>query len=257
MRRALAIGLGLLGATLGLASLAAAEVVQRGDLRVSFEGGVTPRKLPRSGLAPVKVEVGGKVDFLAGGQPKQLRKITIAINSNGHLEPRGLPVCEVDDIQPATTENALDACRGSLVGTGSFGAEVLLPEQTPFPSAGKVHAFNGTYEGRPAILVHVYGTDPTPTSFTLPFVVSKRKGAFGTVLTANVPGGGGNFVTELGLSLQRSFIAGGERRSYALAGCPAPKGFPGATFPLARVAYGFAKGPTLSSTLTRNCRARG
>jgi hypothetical protein len=90
-------------------------------------------------------------------------------------------------------------------------------------------AFNGSYKGRPAILAHVYGTEPVPTSFTLPFVISRAKGT--------------------------SYK--GKRRSHASAGCPAPKGFPGATFPFAKASYSFAGGRTLSSTLTRSCRARG
>ena len=48
-------------------------------------------------------------------------------------------------------------------------------------------AFNGTYKGKPAILAHVYGNQPVPTSFTLPFLITKAKGTFATVLTATFP----------------------------------------------------------------------
>jgi hypothetical protein len=118
-------------------------------------------------------------------------------------------------------------------------------------------AFNGTYKGRPAILAHVYGTDPVPTSFTLPFVISKAKGTFATVLSATLPDAASNSVTGIELILQRRFSYRGEARSYASAGCPAPKGFPGAVFPFARASYEFVGGRGLSSVLTRSCRARG
>jgi hypothetical protein len=118
-------------------------------------------------------------------------------------------------------------------------------------------AFNGTYKGKPAILGHVYGTQPVPTSFTLPFVIGQAKGTFATTLTATLPKSDENVVTGIDLNLQRSFTYRGKKHSYASAGCPAPKGFPGATFPFAKASYEFVGGKKLSSTLTRNCGARG
>jgi hypothetical protein len=118
-------------------------------------------------------------------------------------------------------------------------------------------AFNGTYKGKPAILAHVYGTDPVPTSFTLPFVISHSKGTFATVLTASLPADASNSVTGIELELQRRFKANGRARSYASASCPALKGFPSATFSFARASYRFVGGKRASSTLTRVCKALG
>ena len=162
------------------------------------------------------------------------------------------------EVQPTTTEDAMAACGESLVGEGSFEAKVLFAEQAPFPSAGKVLAFNGVVDGRPAILAHVYGTKPVPTSFTLPFVLTHARGEFGTVLSASIPQatGSAGYITGLSMKLGRTFSVGGRTRSYLSAGCPAPKGFPGASFPFARASFAFA-GRTLSSTLTRSCGARG
>jgi hypothetical protein len=240
------------------ASLAIAETIEKGAVRVAFDGRLTPTRLPREGMAPVGVTVGTEIQPAKAGRPlPQLTRIEIAINRHGRLDPTGLPVCEVPDIQPATTAKALQECRGSLVGEGRFAASVALSRQVSFPSEGKLLAFNGTYKGKPAILAHVYGTDPVPTSFTLPFVISAAKGTFGTVLTATIPKAEGNFVTAIELTLKRSFSYRGERRSYASAGCPAPPGFPGAVFPFAKASYSFAEGRKLEATLTRSCRARG
>jgi hypothetical protein len=256
MKRTLALTLAA-SALLALASLASAETIQKGAVRIAFDGKITPQKLPREGTAPVKVAVSTEITATAGKPLAQLRKIEIAINRHGKLDSTGLAVCEIDDIQPATTEKALEACGDSLVGEGHFAAEVALSRQAAFPSAGKMFAFNGTYKGRPAILAHVYGDQPVPTSFTLPFLITKTKGTFATVLTASFPAADNNLVTAIDLNLQRSFVFKGQRRSYASAGCPAPKGFPGATFPFAKASYVFAGGRKLSSTLTRSCRARG
>ena len=249
----------LLALILTVATLAQAEVTQKGGLRVTFNGMLTPHTLPRAGAAPVRVSVGAKIAATNGKAPPQLRRISIAINRNGRFEPKGLPICPLRAIQPTTTSDALAACRSSLVGEGSFSANVLFSQQAPFPSAGKVLAFNSTLNGRPAILAHVYGTQPVPTSFTLPFELRPSMGTFGTVLEASLPQVTGNsgYITGLSMTLGRSFSFHGHKRSYLSASCPAAKGFPGAVFPFAKAGFVFAGGVSLSSTLTRNCGARG
>jgi hypothetical protein len=241
---------------LGSAGLADAEVVEQGDLRISFEGEVTPKGLPRSGWAPVHVAVATKIASIGGGAPSQLRTISIAINRFGRFDQSGLPVCTIRDIQPATTANALKACGGSLVGFGAFKAEVLLGQQAPFPSTGKLYAFSGRVNGRPAILAHVYGTQPVPISFTFPFSLRKTKGTYGTVLTTSFPGatGNGGYITGISLDLGKVFRSEGRTHSFLSATCPAPEGFPAATFPFARASLGFA-GRTVTSVLIRNCKA--
>ena len=74
-----------------------AEVNQDGDLIVSFDGGLSPTKLPRRALAPVAVRVAGNVKSATGNEDSlpQLRKISVAINRQGHLFDHGLPVCQV------------------------------------------------------------------------------------------------------------------------------------------------------------------
>lgn len=243
--------------TLSVASFARAEVVQRGALRVTFDGKLTPQALPRQESAPVRVAVSTRIGSANDAAPPQLRQISLAINRYGHFNPEGLPVCTLRDIQPSTTAKALEACRDSLVGQGRFSARVLFAQQSPFPSAGKMYAFNGSVKGKPAILAHVYGTEPVPTSFTIAFMVQRTKGTFGTVLHASLPEATGNsgYVTGIALNLGRSFRSHGKARSYLSASCPAPKGFPGAVFPFARARFDFGK-KAVSSTLTRNCKVR-
>jgi hypothetical protein len=243
-------------ALVALGGLAEAEVVQKGDIRVKFEGELTPKALPRTGVAPVRVTVGAKITALKASDPPRLRRISIAINSAGKFFPDALPVCTVQDIQPSTTQNALKACGSSLVGTGTFAAKILLPQQAAFPAGGKLYAFNGTYDGHPAILAHVYGTEPVPTSFTLPFVITTHKGELGTVLTASLAEatGSAGYITELSLDLGNTSATG--KTPYLSAGCPAPKGFGSATFPFAKATLDFGK-VKLESTLTRNCQVRG
>lgn len=243
----------------GQETASASEVIQRGKVRVNVDGRLAPRVLPRHGAAPVRVSVAAKITTTDGGSPPQLRGIEIAINRHGRFDVKGLPLCAEREIQPATTANALRACRDALVGEGQFSANVQLSQQAPFPARGKVYAFNGRLHGRPAIFAHVYGVDPVPTSFTLPFELRPARGTYGTVMRADLPQATGDsgYITGLSLSLGRSFSFRGKRHSYLSAGCPAPQGFHRAVFPLARASLFFRGGSSLVSTLVRSCGVRG
>ncbi len=237
----------------------ASEVIQRGDVRVKVDARIAPRRLPRHGVAPIHFSLATKLASTGGSVPPQLRQISIEINRNGHLDPTGLPVCRFAAIQPSTTEGALAACRRSLVGEGRFTAKVLIAQQAPFPSEGKVLAFNGRWHGKPAILAHVYGSEPVPTSYTLPFAISAaHRGAYGTTLAASLPRftSKWGYVTGISLELGRSFRSGGARRSYLTAGCPAPPGFRTVTFPLSRTTLGFAGRKPIAQTLSDRCTTR-
>jgi len=255
--RARAIALALL--CCAGAATANAEVIQKGNLRVSFEGAIDPHSLPRGQKAPVAVTLAGSIKTTNGQAPPQLRTVSLAINRNGRLDYEGLPRCSYGQIQPATTDEARSACGRSLVGKGSFEANVALPEQSPFPSDGTILAFNGRLDGRPVIFAHIYGTEPLPQSFVLTFNLRRSRGDYATTLVARLPrvAAAWGFVSGISLTLRRTFNYRGGRHSYLSAGCPAPKGFPGATFSFARAAFGFEDGRTLSSTLTRSCDVKG
>jgi hypothetical protein len=252
-----ALALALAPIVLG-AALAPAEVTQKGDLRVAFEGKISPRALPRAGTAPVEVTLSGQIATTDQSPPPQLRKIALAINRNGRLDHRGLPACRYHQIQPASTREALAACRRSLVGSGRFKAKVLLPEQSPFPSNGKILAFNGTLHGAAVLYAHIYGVEPLPTSFTLPFAIKRTRGTYRTTLISRLPrvAAQWGFIDGIDLTLGRRFRRRGRTHSYLSAGCPAPAGFPGAVFPFARASFGFEDGRTLASTLNRSCVVR-
>lgn len=241
-----------------LAGVAQAELVGEGNLRVSFQSKLSPKALPRVGDAPIAVSVAGRIKTTDGTTPPALRSLQIAVNRHGRLDFRGLPTCKLEDVQPSTTQNAMAACRDALVGTGRFSASVAIPEQSPFPSNGKVLAFNGEEGGKPVILAHVYGTEPVPTSFTLPIRISHAKGKFGTLLSASLPevGSDAAVVTGISLDLHRNFTSGGQKHSYLSAGCPAPASLSGVLFSLAKATFKFENGQKLSATANRSCAVK-
>jgi hypothetical protein len=246
-------------AAMAVAPAGLAEIAQKRGVRVAVSGKIAPNMLPRRGTAPVAVTIGGRIAPTRSGAQPQLERMAFAINSHGELALRGLPVCRVGHIQPSTNREAMDACGRSLVGHGHFAADVRLPEQSPFPSEGKMLAFNGRLRGKPAILAHIYGTVPASTSYVLPFLIKKTHGTYGTVLEANLPriaGEWGN-ITSMSMTLSRRFTFRGRTRGYISAGCPAPSGFGSAVFPLVKTTFDFDGGLSLETTLSRGCRVRG
>lgn len=226
-------------------------------LLYSVSAKLSPQKLPRDSRAPVAVSIAYKVAMTDGTAPPSLKQLKIQINRHGILDSTGLPVCPYSKIQPAATSRALRNCRAALVGRGRFGALVGLKGQESYVTRGKMVVFNGRVGGKPVLFGHLYSGYPFAASFVITFKVSRRKrGEYGTVLTATMPANlraWGN-LTEIEMRLFRKYGYVGERRSFLSAGCPTPKGFPGALFRLARTDLSFADGRHVSSTLTDICK---
>jgi hypothetical protein len=241
-----------------LVSAAKAELIERGDLFVKFDGGISPTALPRHTDAPISVRVDGTIKTLSGERPPALRFIAIAINRGGRIDTKGLPTCRRSQIEPATSAQALAACRGALVGEGRYLGALALPEQSSFPLQGRVLAFNTRIDGKRAILAHVYGSHPIPNSRILVFHIHKATGTFGTVLTAALPVrlNRYGYLKKISLDLRRNFVYRGRRHSYLSAACAAPAGFSFGSFPFVRVSMTFSDGRKLASTLTRTCRVK-
>jgi len=241
-----------------VAAIANAELVERGNLFVKFDGGIAPTALPRTAKAPIGVRVDGTVRVLSGERPPALRHISIAINRGGVIDTKGLPTCRRSQIEPATSQQALEACGPAMVGEGRYLGALALPEQDRFPLQGRVLAFNAVINGQRAILAHVYGSDPVPNSRIIVFHIHQAHGTFGTTLSAALPArlNRSGYLKKISLNLRRTFVYRGRKHSYLSAACSAPAGFSTATFPFSKVSMTFADGRKLSSVLIRSCRVR-
>jgi hypothetical protein len=244
---------------LALAALAQAEVVRKGNLQGSFNGSISPRSLPRTELAPVAVQLGGRIATTDRSVPPKLEQITLAINSHGKLDSRGLPTCSLAKLNSVTASQAKKSCGGALVGHGNVTSRVSLPGQGAFASNADLLAFNGKLNGKPAVLAQVSSGAPLPLTYVIAFEVRKAGGTFGTQLVAALPpiASEYGYISSFSLSLSRQYESHGKKRSFASASCPAPEGFPGASFAFAKASYEFAGGITLGASLNRDCKVRG
>jgi hypothetical protein len=255
-RRKTLAALGLdLGLTAISVTLAQAELSVSGNLFVTFNGGILPVALPRATTAPITVKLSGKVRTLSDEHPPALRQIVIKLNRNGHLDTRGLPVCQRRQVAVLTTREALTQCGDALVGTGVYIARISYPEQASFATHGRILAFNSILGGKPAILSHVYGRNPVPITRTFEFQIQGLTGTYGTELRANLPLSLNRFgyLKRISLNLHRTYTIHGRPHSYLSAGCPAAPGLQEASFNFAFASMSFADGRTLQATMTRTC----
>jgi hypothetical protein len=226
---------------------------------VSFEGGITPKALPRTEMAPVAVKIDSSFKSTEGvDPPPQLRTISIGINRAGKIFDQGLPTCRVRKIQPATIRAAKNLCNDAIVGNGHVQVRIHLANQPPFTFKGPMLVFHAKRSGGDRrLLAQVYGRKP-PSAFILNFRIVKTAGEFGTVIKTTLPKSARKwaYVTHFDMKLQRTYTYGGQRHSYVSAKCAAPEGFPGAVYNFAQGNFGFAGGETVTSSLVRDCTVR-
>jgi hypothetical protein len=260
MRRSAITILTVAATVAALAATANGELSQHGNLRLAFNGRITPKKLPRKVPAPVRVEVSGAIGTADGNRPPELRKIAIAFNRFGRVSTAGLPACQADQLEQQTSNGAMRNCGDALVGHGRFRAYVNFAGSTPVAVVGRALAFNSTERGRPSILLHVYGSRPVQVTFVVPFTIRRLSGdgTFGTVFTAHIPkiAARSGYVTNLSLIFDRRYSYEGRQRSFISARCAVPVGIPGAVFTLARGSFTFSNGQRIVSALGGNCWAR-
>jgi hypothetical protein len=253
------VGALLCAALLASVAYATAATVQQGGLRITVLSQLKPYKLPRKGTAPIAVFIAGHLQSAKGGIPPQLQKLKIEVNRHGLLQSKGLPVCRIPEVQPASTQRALANCGDALIGSGQFWANIVLPDQGAYPTQGRLLIFNGREGGRPVILAHIYTSHPFNSSFVIPFSIKHiSKGPYGTELKASLPGalGSWGYLDRIKLTLKRKYTHQGKKLSYFNAGCPAPRGAKRASFPLAYAEFSFAGRAPMGATVNKTCAAK-
>lgn len=243
----------------GLVGAAVADAGLLSNTVVKFHGNIGPKKRPRKGVAPVTVQMGGKISTKDGTPPPRLSEIKLEISKFGVIDSKGLPTCPLGALKNASSARAKSVCGKAEVGHGNVTSRIKLPEQEEFATNGKLLAFNGRYKGKPAIFAHVNSTAHLAITYVIIFQIEKKGGTFGTALVAKVPpiASGAGHISAFDLSLSRKYTVGGKKKSYVSAGCPLPKGIEIANEKFAKASYIFEDGTNFSEVLEETCRARG
>jgi hypothetical protein len=254
---AIVLALASVAAAISLAGVAHGERSRVGNLVGTLNGAIAPLALPRAHPAPVSIDLEGKIATSDGTALPQVKQVKVELAGPGVLQISGLPVCPRARLLHADNHQALNRCGPALVGTGSLGAEIAIPNQPPFAIHAKLLAFNGrTAAGRTAIWVHAFASDP-PVSLVLPFIVHPGTRAFPTALVAAVPQSVGPLprLAVFHLHLFRRFRYRGHVHSYLSASCPVPPAFTAGFLSFARATYSFGDGRHVRIETVRSCRA--
>jgi hypothetical protein len=257
MRRPVRLCICAAACAAALAVVASADVVNGGSARISFHGSITPHVLPRGRTAPVSLHVAGTVHPIGGRRPAALERVRVEINRHGVISTEGLPVCPAGRLRGARSVEALHRCGPALVGIGHFTAHVEIPEGAPFPASGRLLVFNSTRGGHPALVAHVFGTRPVPTTQVMPISLNRRgDDGFGATMSVAMPqvGDEWGYVTGFDMTFRRRYRFRGRLRSFLSASCPAPAGIAEAPFRAARGTYYLAGGRVLTRVVAGSCR---
>jgi hypothetical protein len=217
-----AVVLGTLAAV-SLAALASAASfkVKSGKLEVTLGGSVSPSKLPKGKLAPVKTNISGRIATSDGSHPPALREVVVDIDKDAAIDSTGLPVCKAAQLEAQNTANARKVCGAATVGTGLAHAEIKFPEQERIIVTSPITVFNGgTSGGKTKLLIHTFITVPVPAAIVTEVVVSKKGAGLRSVAKIPAIAGGSGSAIDFKFKVGRDYTDKGKKRSLLTAKCP-------------------------------------
>lgn len=191
----------------GLATAETPVKVRAGNLELTFNGGFTPKALPKNKFAPITLNVSGKIRTVDGSHPPAMREFVLETDKNGAIEVKGLPKCTASKLQSRDTKAAEAVCKAAIIGSGRAIASISFPEQSPIPADSKIIAFNGGFAGgTTTIYIHAYLTVPTPAAIVT--TVKIKKSGFGLKSVASIPkiAGGNGSVKDFNLTINKKGV---------------------------------------------------
>lgn len=221
---AIAIANGTLYVSTCLRSTSELEGECGGRLVADFGGGVVPKSLPKREMAPVAIELWGRVSTDDGTHHAALREATIDFDRNLAISAKGLPVCDSGHRDPVERDSIPKACDSSIVGGGKADFELAFPERPPILNPSKLTVYNGGAKGGVTTLYGVVRIKiPAPRTIAIPVEFERiHDGHHGLRAVAKTPviAGGSGSLLDFRLKIKRLFSYRGSQRSYATARCP-------------------------------------
>jgi hypothetical protein len=227
--RLLTIGATVVALALAAAAIATAAdspvTVQAGTLRLTFDGGVTPKALSKTKMEPVALNVKGKIAETDGSHPPPLTEVVVDTDKNGTIDVRGIPSCKQGQLEARTTAAAEKVCGPAILGTGTTDVELQEPESNPVALHSKLLALNGgTSGGVTTIYIHAFLSTPVTAALVTTVKIKKEhKGPYGVQSVATIPkiAGYAGSVTAFNLTFKKKLFAyRGKKHGYLLAKCP-------------------------------------
>lgn len=235
----------------GIATAQKPTIVQAGNLKLTLNGGFSPKALPKKGKpAPITLNLSGEIATIDGKHAPALTKAIVETDKNGTIDVKGLPACSSRKLRGHDTATAEAACPTAIVGEGKTDVEVAFPETPAFIAHSKLIAFNGGVSGgKTKIFIHAYLSSPISAAVVTTVKISKiHNGRYGTKSIATIPkiAGGYGSVKKFSLTFNRGY----QNTPFLFANCPDGH--------LKAKATGvFADGTRLSGSFVRSCTPKG
>ena len=151
----------LAGLTLVATVAAKPEKVVVGNLEVEYDGGFSPKALPKNKLTPISFFLWSKLKTVDGKHPPAIKEFKLEGDKNVVVDVKGVPTCTSGKLQSQTSAAARKVCGPAIVGSGTTEVEVQFPEQPPIDVKSELLAFNGGFRGGVTTLyIHAYLTAP-------------------------------------------------------------------------------------------------
>lgn len=193
-------------------------IIRMGNLILTVNGDFAPKKLFKTKLSPIKLNVSGNLKTADGTHPAALREVVVDFDKNAANDVTGLPVCTQAKLVATDTTTAKKQCGPSIVGEGKTEVKVEFPEQKPFSARGPLVFFNGGKKGgKITLFIHAYVAVPAPTALITTVTITKqRSGRYGLHTVSKVPviAGGSGSVTMFEFTVNKKLT------KYAQAKCP-------------------------------------
>ena len=228
---------------------------EAGNLKFTFNGGFSPKKLPKKKLAPITLSASGKLATKDGTHPPALTEAIVETDKNGAVFVKGLPACKSGQLQSRDTAAAKKACPKSIIGSGKTTVEVLFPESKPVLVNSALTVFNGGQRGgTTTFYIHAFFTAPISGAIVTTLKIKKvHNGRYGLKTVASVPkiANGAGSVLSFDLKIGKRYTYKGKKVSVLSAKCADGKLQAKAT---SKFSDGTQVGP---ATITRACTPLG
>ncbi|HVQ60143.1 MAG TPA: hypothetical protein VMS60_14675 [Solirubrobacterales bacterium] len=245
--------LAMLGAAIAASAALAGPTVTGGDGNTqSVDVKIAPKKLSKTAFTPATLQVTTKTTTTthANGVPSPAIHAIVDFDKNAKLYTKGIPTCDPALLQSTSTEVAEQACGKAKIGGGT--ATALLPVgPTVYTVNQVVTAYNGVPQaGKPAVILHTYGTTPLQTTLVLVGKVSNyNKEGYGPRLDLEIPkiAGGTGALTDFQVKIDKKYRFKGQQRSFISAKCTSGK-------LKSRAAFTYLDGEQLTALSTQPCK---
>jgi len=189
-----------------------------GHVEFAPGGSVIPKKLPSQELAPIALEIHGRIAMEGGGNPLALHEAIVDIDEGVAVDATGLPSCPLRQLKNRGVAAARRLCPDAIVGSGVAHVGFASSETT---IKAPLTLFNGgSSAGETRLFVHSAIAVPNPMSVVGIVEIQRKYSGLHTIWKIPRILKGDGSLLDFKLRIARRFISKEAEHSYLAAKCP-------------------------------------